>query len=227
MIAGAPGGGWTVERRPGGAGALHALPLPDPVTRTVWVCEPTAPALVLGSAQPEAHVDREACRRAGVEVVRRRSGGGAVLVAPGAQLWLDVLLPAGDELWSDDVGRAFHWVGEVWAAALADVGIAGAVHRGPLRAGPWSSHICFAGVGPGEVLDGAGRKVVGLSQRRTRAGARFQGTALARWEPAALVDLLALPPEGRAGAVAALRDGARGVGPDLAALEAAVLRHLP
>ena len=45
----------------------------------MWVADPTGPALVLGSAQPESDV------RAGVdiEVVRRRSGGGAVLVVPG------------------------------------------------------------------------------------------------------------------------------------------------
>ena len=37
----------------------------------------------------------------------------------------------------------------------------------------WCPLVCFAGVGPGEVLAG-GRKLVGISQRRTRAGARFQ-----------------------------------------------------
>ena len=38
---------------------------------------------------------------------------------------------------------------------------------------PWSELVCFAGVGPGEVLLGAG-KLVGLSQRRTRHGIRVQ-----------------------------------------------------
>lgn len=227
MSGGGPGPGWTVERRRAPAGELHALPFPDPMARAVWVCEPAAPALVLGSAQPEDHVDRAACERAGVEVVRRRSGGGAVLVAPGAQLWLDVLLPAGDDRWSDDVGRAFLWLGEVWAAALADLGIAGTVHRGALRTSTWSPRVCFAGVGPGEVLDEQGRKVVGLSQRRTRAGARFQCVALADWDPAALVGLLAVPAGERDAAVTALAATARGLGPALAALEAAVLRHLP
>jgi lipoate-protein ligase A len=65
------------------------------------------------------------------------------------------------------------WLGEVWAAALADLGIRGDVHRGPVRHTRWSSMVCFAGVGAGEVTqDGA--KLVGISQRRTRVGARLQ-----------------------------------------------------
>ena len=40
---------------------------------------------------------------------------------------------------------------------------------------PWSDLVCFAGLGPGEVLLD-GRKLVGLSQRRTRNGVRIQGT---------------------------------------------------
>ncbi len=57
---------------------------------------------------------------------------------------------------------------------------------------PWSSLVCFAGVGPGEVLVG-GRKAVGISQRRTKEWARFQCAAYRRWDPAALVGLLAPP----------------------------------
>src|SRR3954454_16941169 len=42
---------WVVEQHRGPAADLQALDLPDPVTRTVRVLEPTAPALVLGSSQ--------------------------------------------------------------------------------------------------------------------------------------------------------------------------------
>ena len=40
-----------------------------------------------------------------------------------------------------------------------------------------------------------GRKVVGLSQRRGRAGARFQCGLLRRWDAAFLTELLAPPAE--------------------------------
>jgi lipoate-protein ligase A len=163
------------------------------VERAVWVCDVTGPALVLGSAQPDGLVDRAACAAAGIEVVRRRSGGGAVLVVPGEVLWVDVVLPAGDSLWQDDIGRASHWVGEAWAAALHELGVSPDVHRGGLVRTKWSEAVCFAGVGAGEVTV-QGRKVVGISQRRTRGWARFQCAALGQWDPSAVTSLLGLPP---------------------------------
>ena len=213
---------WAVERVSSSAAAFHARELPDPVERAVWVCDATGPALVLGSAQSDESVDRAACEAAGVDVVRRRSGGGAVLVVPGEVLWVDVVLPAGDPLWQDDVGRAFHWLGDVWAAALHDVGVDAAVHRGGLLRTPWSHQVCFAGLGPGEVTV-AGRKVVGISQRRTRRAARFQCAALARWDPAAIAPLLGLPPT----ATGDLLDAAAGVDGDLGGLCDAFVRRLP
>jgi lipoate-protein ligase A len=177
----------------GSAATFHARDLPSPARRQVWILEPDRPALVIGSAQRDDTVDHDACERAGVEVVRRRSGGGAVLLVPGEVAWIDVIVPAGDDLWSDDIGRAAHWLGEVWARALATCGApGGTVHRGGHVRAPWSDVVCFAGLGPGEVTI-AGRKVVGISQRRTRAAARFQCAVPIVWDPAALVALLAPP----------------------------------
>jgi lipoate-protein ligase A len=74
----------------------------------------------------------------------------------------------------------------------------------------------------------AGRKVVGISQRRTRVGALFQCAVPVVWEPAWLVDILVLDPGERAGAVAELTDAAVGVGPAVAAqLVPALLNRLP
>jgi lipoate-protein ligase A len=209
---------WAVERHAGPAAALHGRDLPDPFTPAVWVLEATAPALVLGSTQPEEGVDREAAAAAGIDVVRRHSGGGAVLLVPGEHLWVDVLLPAGDPRWNDDVGRAAHWVGAVWANALGELGVASVVHRGPMQPSASSRAICFAGLGPGEVT-ADGRKIVGVSQRRTRAGARFQCVALRRWDPAALAALVGVDP-------ADVTDAAAAVDVPLGALEAAFLRHI-
>src|SRR5204862_2621651 len=89
---------------------------------------------------------------------------------------------------------ASHWLGAAWAAGLTACGVAGAtVHRGGLGRTAWSDRACFAGLGPGEVTL-VGRKVVGISQRRTRHAARFQCVALARWDPEALAALLVAPP---------------------------------
>ncbi|HLT16637.1 MAG TPA: hypothetical protein VK007_08035 [Acidimicrobiales bacterium] len=198
-------GRWTVTTYREPPSAFHARAIPDAVVPSVWVCDPTVPALVLGSAQPEGVADHAACTRAGVEVVRRRSGGGAVLVVPGDLLWVDVLVPAGDPRWEVDVGRAFHWLGEAWASALRQLGIGAVHHEGALVSTPWSRLVCFAGLGPGEVVRGPnipGPKVVGISQRRTRAGARFQCAALRRWDPEALARLLRLDEPARARLVA-------------------------
>lgn len=187
---------WAVRRTAGTAGELHAEPIADAPARMVWVREVTAPALVLGSAQPDASVDPAAV----IDVVRRRSGGGAVLLVPGEQLWVDVDLPRGDPLWDDDVVRASWWLGDAWARTL---GGGATAHHGGLVASEWSPVACFAGLGPGEVtVDGA--KVVGISQRRTRAGARFQCVVNRSWEPAALPALLALEPGERASLAEAL-----------------------
>lgn len=187
---------WTIEERVDDAGSLHAgWPRADacPEQRALAVCRVTAPAVVLGSTQPEETIDRDRATTAGVAVVRRRSGGGSVLVTPGEPVWIDAWVPRGDPLWRDDVTRAFDWLGEAWAVALDRLGVTGAsVHRGGLRAcTPWASMICFGGVGAGEVLAPDGRKMVGLSQRRTREGAWFHSACVIRWDPSNLVDVLA------------------------------------
>ena len=156
----------------------------DSFTRTVRLVEVTRPSLVLGSTQ-------SAVDAPGIEVVRRRSGGGAVLVGPGEVVWADVLVPAGDPLWEEDVGIAFHWLGAVWVRALASLGMGTDWHRGAMVCTAWCRQVCFAGLGPGEVTTG-GQKVVGIAQRRTRAGSLFQCAALLRWDPQRMVNLLGL-----------------------------------
>lgn len=219
---------WPVSEHRGPAAALHALDVPAVPGRALRLLRVTRPAVVLGSAQPAAAVDGAAAARAGLDVVRRRTGGGAVVVEPGRLVWVDVVVPAVDPLWQADVGRAFWWLGEAWAAALADVGVDGAVaHRGPLGRSRWSSTVCFAALGPGEVSV-EGRKVVGMAQRRTRRGALFQCAVPLAWEPATLLDVLALDPRERAGAVADLTGAVRAVaGVAPADLETALAAHLP
>jgi lipoate-protein ligase A len=52
-------------------------------------------------------------------------------------------------------------------------------------------------VGTGEVLDADGRKVVGVSQRRTRNGSWFHSACVRRWDPDPLLDVLALSSDQR------------------------------
>ena len=168
-------------------------------------------SIVLGSTQRRDTIDPGRVARYGAEVVRRSSGGGAVLVGPAAQVWLDVWLPRHDALWDDDVVRSSWWLGETWARALEGLGAPPlVVHRGGATRTEWSDVVCFAGLGPGEVTAGTA-KVVGVAQRRTREGARWHSMAPLAWDPVPLVDLLALDDEEARRASAALDDLASGV----------------
>jgi lipoate-protein ligase A len=181
---------------------------------------------VLGSAQPWEVADADACARAGVEIVRRRSGGGAVLLDPGAVLWVDLLIPRDDPLWDDDVGRASHWVGATWAKALTALGVDAVVHTGALVRTAWSPLVCFAGLGPGELVVGD-RKVLGVSQRRSRHAARFQCALLGSWDPGRLLGLLPLAEAERADAATALAGVAGPAGVQLADAADVLLDALP
>lgn len=172
--------GWKVSEMHAGAGELHHADLPAERSLTLMV--PDRPAIILGSSQLAADVDADFCASAGIDVVRRRSGGGAVYVHPTEVVWVDIVIPTADPLWVRDVGEAMLWVGELWCMALARAGMDGlAVHRGGLAANDWSRALCFAGAGTGEVFSGDA-KVVGISQRRTRHFARFQCSAYRRWD---------------------------------------------
>ncbi len=189
---------WRLESHHDVADALHAIGIPDVVDRTVRVCVPAKEALVLGSAQPESDVNVDAAQSLGVDVVRRRSGGGSVLVNDDDIVWIDVLLPRNDALWNDDVEQAFFWLGDVWADVLERMGVDDVrVHRASLVKSQWTRTVCFAGLGPGEVTS-RNKKLVGISQRRTRAGALFQCSLYKRFDAPRLVSLLQLTPDEKA-----------------------------
>jgi hypothetical protein len=176
---------FAVRRSSGPAAELHHRPIPDPAVPVIWWHDVTVPALVLGSAQDGSVVDLDACRAAGVDVVRRRSGGGAVLLVPGECVWFDVIVPIGTIAAIADVRTSMVWLGRHLRAA---VGI-GSVHEGGMDLSPWSRLICFDGVGPGEIsVDGS--KLIGISQRRTRGAARFQVCWHTVYDPAALPSFL-------------------------------------
>jgi lipoate-protein ligase A len=204
----APGGAWTVVVRRGTAAELHAASAESvaaPAVRTVVVNEVTAPALVLGSTQlpellrPEVRAAAE--DGTGPAVVRRRSGGGVVPLSPGAQLWVDVVVPVGDAAWDDDATRAARAAGRWWVEALVGTGADPDLVRTDQEALGRPSNdrelgrvVCFAGIGPGEVerCEDAGMwwKTVGFSQRRTRHGAVLQCLVPRAWDHDAVVGAL-------------------------------------
>ena len=162
---------------------------------------PTEAALVLGSGQrpPEGWEPPD-----GLPLVRRGTGGGAVLCDPD-YLMLDIALPPGHSLILDDVTESYRWLGERLVSALTRLGfrdlslVAPATLRQLDEASREAGRTaCFAGLGPYELLDGRGRKLVGLAQRRRKGGVLLQAAAYLAGEREPLVDLLWLPEGDRA-----------------------------
>ena len=180
-----PNASWKLYTEHVSAGEQHGRDLV--AERAVWDVRITRTAMVLGSRQNESLLNGELCSRNGIEVVRRRSGGGIVFLAPDEHVWLDVVVPRGDVLWSDDVALASWWLGDVWVRALNALDVSNvSVHHESLSSDAWGDLLCFAGVGPGEVVqrdDESLSKLVGISQRRTRDYARFQCTIYTKWNP--------------------------------------------
>jgi len=154
-------------------------------------------ALVLGRAAGEPPADLDACARLGIDVVRRRSGGGPVLW-DGNLLGLDVWLPRGHPLAPDDVVETYRWLGEALAAGLSEIGAAARVvgideaHTGFAASGvadAVAGRACFGGLSPYEVVVD-GRKVVGLAQVRRPNGALLQAGIALRVDARLLAELL-------------------------------------
>lgn len=159
------------------------------------------PALVIGSGQRLTDVDESALATTGITLHRRASGGAAVLFTPGF-LMQDIALPADHPLHQQDVSESYRWLGEVWVAALRELGLAARLVSIPeARADartldPLARLACFGGRSPYEVLVEE-RKVVGFSQIRRRPGALLQVGLYTRWPGRELAALLRLPPAGR------------------------------
>ncbi len=185
-----------------------------------WYVTPQ-PALVLGVGQPLDDFDAAACERAGLPLVRRSSGGTAVLTDDGL-LNLDIALPAAHRLEHRDVVRAYAWLGTALTRALRHLGWAAcaiapeearrdtAALRADERPGATVlRRTCFGGRSPYEVLV-TGHKVVGLCQVRRRAGTLYQVGILLRFDAVRLAGLLRGPAAERA--AGATRLGRRAAG---------------
>ena len=177
-------GSWLVHTRHASATELHRIDaLPEgevPQARMLTLCRPSAPAVVLGSTQTAADLDMAAVQERGLEVAHRRSGGGAVFVDPEDSVWIDAWIPRNDALWVDDVSASMLWLGRAWVAALGDA-VAAEMITDPYDAGAWGRTVCFLSSAPGEVRGPQG-KLVGISQRRDRHGARLQCVLYRRWD---------------------------------------------
>jgi len=152
------------------------------------------PTLTLGRHQEVDGdgVDLAACVRRGVAVVRRPTGGRAVLHGPGLTYAIVAPLPHPGAT----VVACYRWAIQPLIAALAELGLPvaefgrthGATGEGRLRAA------CYAAPSAGEVAL-AGRKWIGSAQRRLRRAFLQHGAIPVTHDAAALADCLRFPNE--------------------------------
>lgn len=135
--------------------------------------------LSLGYAQPFERADAAAYRAAGVTVVRRVTGGRAVL--HGADLTYAVAAP--ESLLPPGLEGAYRLLSDALLDALRSVGIAaGPAPRAPVPA-PSEGFDCFAAAAADEICV-AGRKLVGSAQRRSLGAVLQHGSIRLRPDPA-------------------------------------------
>jgi lipoate-protein ligase A len=154
------------------------------------------PTVTVGRHQDLARdrIDTEACRRHGVSVVRRPTGGRAVYHGRGLTYAVVAPIPRG----ATTVVAIYHWVAQALVDGLQALGLPVAAlgrQRG-LAAGPLSA-ACYAAPSEGEVAL-AGRKWVGSAQRRLKCAFLQHGSIPLEDDSMALAESLRFAtPEGR------------------------------
>ncbi|HEY6468395.1 MAG TPA: octanoyltransferase [Candidatus Dormibacteraeota bacterium] len=132
--------------------------------------------LSLGRMQPMTDVDLEACERDGVDVVRRPSGGRAVL--HDQEVTYSVVCRSSDPVFGGRVLESCARIHDAVASGLESLGVRTTPRALPAdlrrdaREGAAVAD-CFARPAAHELLDAQGRKLVGSAQAR-RAGALLQ-----------------------------------------------------
>ncbi len=169
----------------------------SPPTLRFYRWEP--PAVSLGRHQPLAEVDLDAAQARGYDVVRRPTGGRAILHTD--ELTYSVAASADEPRVEGSIMDAYLRLSNALLAGLHSLGLAADKAPGSVRAGPDVSAACFE-VPSAYEITASGRKLLGSAQSR-RAGYVLQhGSLPLTGDLGRLVDVLALPDGERA----ALRD---------------------
>jgi lipoate-protein ligase A len=131
------------------------------------------PAISLGQSQRMSSVDDAACRAAGVDVVRRPTGGLAILHTD--ELTYSVALPIDHPLAEGDVMTSYRRIAAAIVEALRALGVADASADRVAKEDKAKGPACFEAPSDYEVV-GGGRKLVGSAQWRRVDGVLQHGS---------------------------------------------------
>lgn len=159
----------------------------SPPTLRLYAWSP--PCLSLGRNQPLADADLAACCAGGVDVVRRPSGGRAILHTD--ELTYSAALRQDDPRAEGGIVQSYRRLSEGLLVGLQDLSVAAvqAVGRRAATQGPTA--VCFEAPSDYEITV-QGRKLVGSAQWRGRGGVLQHGTLPLHGDLARILDYLAL-----------------------------------
>lgn len=177
----------------------HETGAMPPTLRVYSWCQPT---LSLGYAQnARQDVDLAACQAQGVAVVRRPTGGRAVL--HDQEVTYSVVMPIVLAESPPTITEHYRRIGLALAAALQALGLPVRLARPQVRAAPGralASPACFAALSRYE-LSAAGKKMVGSAQKRAQRALLQHGSIPLWMDRQRLFQCLLVPPERRAALV--------------------------
>jgi lipoate-protein ligase A len=184
------------------------------------------PAVSIGYFQRAAEIDLETCREKAIPLVRRPTGGRAVL--HGHDLTYALILPMRPP-WTDwSVAESYRRINVCLQHGLQRLGVPVTIGSAPGEPSAAPSPYCFSAVVQHELMVD-GRKLIGSAQRRFPTALLQQGSILLDAKPPqVLAGLLGRGGPRRAdlrGAVTSLRD-ALGRRPDRAEVEGAIAESL-
>lgn len=153
-----------------------------PPTIRFFAWRPATVSLGYGQAL-DGRVDLAAAADIGIGLVRRPTGGSAILhEGPELELTYSVTAAEDDFVGADDLSATYRWIGTALTAGLRTLGAAAemvAVQPSDPAAMP---AFCFARTGSYEI-EVKGRKLVGSAQRRREAGFLQHGSVMLGAEP--------------------------------------------
>jgi lipoate-protein ligase A len=150
------------------------------------------PAVSLGRHQAIAEIDLNAVTAHGYEVVRRSTGGRAILHTD--ELTYSVAAPADEPRVKGGVMDAYLRLSNALVAGLRNLGLQADKAAGTTRTGTDVSAACFEVPSAYEITTG-GRKLIGSAQSRRARYVLQHGSLPLTGDITRLIDVLTLPPE--------------------------------
>ena len=150
------------------------------------------PTLSIGHSQDaEREINLDLCREMGVPVVKRPTGGKAIL--HGNEITYAVIAPTAHHRFDCGIRGTLNVIGNALLAGLKELGVSNAVlndgQNNFLEDRTMVSPACFASLNHFEILVG-GRKLVGSAQKRTRRAFLQHGSVLIDFDARLFLSLL-------------------------------------